>query len=101
MSPLNFVYINCSRTNSSFKIISYVSRRVIRKHFCKLRISAHKLAIETGRYTVPKTLPDDRYCLLCKHGSVESEYHFLSQCVKLSDVCMIVTFPSWEIMFLI
>ena len=37
-----------------------------RQNLSKLRISAHTLAIETGRYTQPKTPLEQRKCSLCK-----------------------------------
>ena len=41
----------------------------------KLRISAHKLAIEGGRYlNIPK---HERICTACNSGEVEDEEHFL------------------------
>ena len=51
--------------------------------FTKLRISAHKLFIEEGRYkNIP---PDQRICKLCKMD-VEDEFHFLIRCSKLNNV---------------
>ena len=44
----------------------------------KLRISAHNLQIETGRYTVPKTPIENRKCSHC--GLIEDEFHFLLEC---------------------
>ena len=46
-----------------------------RQTFSKLRISAHTLAIETGRYTQPKTPLEQRKCSLCDTGSIENEEH--------------------------
>ena len=44
----------------------------------KLRISAHKLAIEGGRYlNIPKP---ERICTACNSGEVEDEEHFLLNC---------------------
>ena len=44
----------------------------------KLRISAHKLAIEGGRYlNIPK---HERICTACNTGEVEDEEHFLLKC---------------------
>ena len=51
-----------------------------RKEFTKLRLSAHQLQIERGRYTVPKTPPDQRICKYCTNQCVESEQHFLLSC---------------------
>ena len=42
----------------------------------KLRLSNHKLAIETGRYSRPSKKPAERTCPICKI-EMEDEYHFL------------------------
>ena len=49
----------------------------------KLRISNHKLLIETGRYNnVPRS---DRLCTICGHN-VEDETHFLFHCPRYSSL---------------
>ncbi len=50
-----------------------------------LRISAHKLAIEMGRYSRPPTPADQRLCLNCETSQVEDEYQYLTQCSKYAD----------------
>ena len=41
----------------------------------KIRISAHNLTVEKGRYTgIP------RICKVCNTGSIENEQHFLLEC---------------------
>ena len=42
------------------------------------RLSNHKLNIETGRYTKPKTKREDRICTLC--NVLEDEYHVIYDC---------------------
>ena len=42
----------------------------------KLRLSNHRLAIETGRYTRPYQKPNERICPLCRKEA-EDEKHFL------------------------
>lgn len=52
-----------------------------RREFTKLRISAHQLHIETGRYTRPRKTPlDERICHYCNGGHIESEQHFILSC---------------------
>ena len=55
----------------------------MRRNFTKLRISAHNLAIETGRYTNVSSLKnsdrDKRLCFHCKENT-ESEYHLIFEC---------------------
>ena len=52
--------------------------RNLRRHYARLRTSAHKLHIETGRFT--KTAPEQRICQMCTSGEVEDETHFLTTC---------------------
>jgi hypothetical protein len=42
----------------------------------KLKLSAHSLAIETGRYCKPTIPANERFCKACK-DKVEDEHHFL------------------------
>ena len=46
----------------------------------KLRLSDHKLEIETGRHQRLKVDQDKRICRLCNTSEVENEIHFLMQC---------------------
>ena len=59
----------------------------IRRNLTKLRISAHSLAIETGRYSYKpaSTLTDtgNRLCFNCK--TIESEFHFIFECTLYDD----------------
>ena len=51
--------------------------------FTKLRISAHQLAVETGRYrNIPR---EERVCGQCDSGAVENEIHLLLFCPAQSD----------------
>ena len=50
----------------------------MRRNFTKLRISGHKLAIETGRHS--GTPREERKCTLCNLKEVETEFHFLLTC---------------------
>ena len=53
----------------------------LRKALCKLRLSAHNLMIEAGRYVKPKSLPrSERICKNCNLQCIENEFHFLSRC---------------------
>ena len=45
----------------------------------KLRLSNHRLAIETGRYMRPYKKPNERICPLCGKEA-EDEKHFLVSC---------------------
>ena len=52
----------------------------LRQNFTKLRISSHSLAIETGRYTRPKTPASERFCQMCSANKIENEKHFILYC---------------------
>ena len=72
------VYANFKK---SFKLENYLVQfpYKFRRYFTKLRISAHNLAIETGRYAKPIATPiDKRLCFHCKQ--VENEYHLIFEC---------------------
>ncbi len=75
------------RTYKTFKSTTFLENYLLeitdvekRKEFTKLRISSHKLQIELGRYTRPKTLLENRTGKLCNSDSVEDEAHFLLLC---------------------
>ncbi len=54
-----------------------------RKSITRLRISAHGLNIERGRYQ--GTPRSSRTCLRCNSGEVDDEKHFLLSCKHLED----------------
>ena len=50
----------------------------------EFRPGNHRLRIETGRYTAPKTPEDLRICSICQPNEVENECHitcFLALCI--------------------
>ena len=60
-------------------VSSYEHRATI----AKLRISAHQLGIETGRYrNIPR---GDRICTLCDTGAIDDEDHLLFHCPSLDE----------------
>ena len=46
----------------------------------RLRLSSHKLRIETGRYSQNRTERRNRLCTFCDKGEIEDEYHFILIC---------------------
>ena len=49
-----------------------------------LRISSHRLRIETGRYaSIPR---DERLCSLCSCNRIEDKIHFLLDCASFSSI---------------
>ena len=69
---------NSITTNFSFKPYSNMSNHRFRMALTKFRVSAHSLAIETGRHT--GTERNLRKCVLCNMNVVESEFHFMLVC---------------------
>ena len=51
-----------------------------RQYMTRLRISAHDLRIESGRYCRPPLPTDSRLCMFCESGCVENEEHFIMDC---------------------
>ncbi len=81
---------NKLRTYKSFKrcltyekYLSTVTNITHRTNLTRLRLSAHDLRIERGRYEREnnKMLPENkRICKFCTTDSIEDEYHFVMSC---------------------
>ena len=70
--------------NAKPKIIFFLAlAKELGSLLTKLRISAHFLAIETGRYN--NTPKEHRFCKHCP-TSVENEYHFILYCSKFDNL---------------
>ena len=70
------------KTTDNYKCEDYLHQVTNTRHriaLTKLRLSNHKLAIETGRYSRPFKKPPERTCPICKI-EMEDEYHFLDIC---------------------
>ena len=68
------------KTIDNYKCEDYLHQVTNTRHriaLTKLRLSNHKLAIETGHYSRPLKTPAERTCPICK---IEMEYHFLNIC---------------------
>ncbi len=75
-------YINIKER---FNLKAYLTSIKNQKHRCamaKLRISAHNLAIERGRYARPPIPPEQRVCTFCPNEPIEDEMHFSTTCKK-------------------
>ena len=59
-----------------------------RNSMTRLRFSnsRHRLQINIGRYTIPKTHIHDRLCKNCSDNLVEDEVHLLLECSKFNDL---------------
>ena len=62
--------------------LNILDNRQQRSKFAKLRLSCHKLHIETGRYAKKEVRlnPDERICKQCNTNKCEDEYHFTMVC---------------------
>ena len=70
------------KTIDNYKCEDYLHQVTNTQHriaLTKLRLSNHKLAIETGRHSRPFKKPEERICPICKI-EMEDEYHFLNIC---------------------
>ena len=70
--------------NKKSEFLDHVKNPLHRKIASKFRLGNHKLQIETGRFTVPKTPANIRYYPHCKN-LVEDEIHFLLKCTLYND----------------
>ena len=89
-----------SQFKSCFKTENYVEtvkNRNQRCWLCRLRVSAHHLAVEKLRYSRPPIPPELRFCEYCGGGSQnlpksqDSEIHFLMECnnFELKRACFL------------
>ena len=73
----------------NFEVEEYLKVECIplayRHLFCAIRISAHDLEIERGRYGAKHVKPEDRMCKLCKEEA-ETEEHFVLSCPAYVDL---------------
>ena len=51
-----------------------------------LRLSSHKLLIETGRYANRSLQRNERKCTFCDMNDLEDEYHFVLVCPVYADL---------------
>ena len=57
-----------------------------KKNIAKIRTNSHELHSETGCWSIPKTLWDERVCHLCDTKNVEDEKHFLLDCSAYTHI---------------
>ena len=64
----------------TFEHYLYIENDQHRKSLSQIRLSSHRLAIETGRW---KNIPrENRLCDYCNLNTIETENHFLFECQK-------------------
>lgn len=70
------------KTNFGLEKYLTLLRPEYRKPICRLRVSAHRLLIEMGRYNnTPRT---ERICKNCMCNEIEDEEHFIIRCNKFT-----------------
>jgi hypothetical protein len=81
-SKLKFyqIFYDFNRRSAYEDILRNKTERSI---LCKIRLSAHNLAVERGRHLGLHT--SDIICTICRTGDVEDESHFLFKCEKYSN----------------
>ena len=89
-----YTYIeNSSRARTyrlvcSFSLNSYLKCVKIEKFkfaLCRFKVSAHRLAVEAGRWHKLNKIPyNERKCQLC--NTLEDEFHFLLECPLYYDL---------------
>ena len=71
-----YLEIKCTFDRADY--LQVLENRKNRNVIAKLRLSSHKLFVETGRHRqIPR---QDRTCILCNIDDVEDEYHFILIC---------------------
>lgn len=66
------------KPNSRPPYVDHCKLRKDRSVLCKIRVSAHSLYVEKGRYlNIPL---EDRLCRCCNSSEIEDELHFLLSC---------------------
>ena len=72
------------KTNYKFECyLDYIPDFTVRCSLAKLRLSAHNLQIEIGRFSKTKIPRDERFCFYCKSKNIltaENEIHFVLAC---------------------
>ena len=77
-----------SQIRKNYELQGYLKfpiNKSVRSKLTKLRISAHPLEIEIGRYSKPCIPKESRFCHFCK-TIVEDEIHFIYDCPIYEDL---------------
>ena len=51
-----------------------------------LRLGCLPLAVETGRYRIPKAPLNQRTCKICNQNCIEDKFHFIIECITLQGL---------------
>ena len=75
-------YCRIKTSFGSEKYLHIINNFTLRRAITKLRISSHRLKIETGRYL--KLEVNKKLCNKCDLNKIEDEIHFLLECPSTS-----------------
>ena len=79
---------NFYKTVTQFQFQPYLENINVFKYmqaFSKLRMSSHRLAVESGRWARPARIPiHERTCTNCE--VLEDEYHFVIECNRYTEL---------------
>ena len=74
---------------STFEIepyLHFIKSFKLRSNLTKMRISAHNLRINTGRYVRPILERINRKCVFCNDNDIEDEFHFILKCSAFAEL---------------
>ena len=66
--------------------LTMLQNKKLRNALSKLRLSSHRLAVETGRHTNIRIARQNRKCIFCNTDDIEDEYHFVLICPLYSNL---------------
>ena len=71
------------------ELLPYLQRYIhisLKSTFTKLRLSSHRVMVESGRWMKPKVQYIDRKCTLCNDNGIQDEYHIMLKCAYYNEV---------------
>ena len=86
-SRILYYYKHIKTTFGYEQYLDKIVNPKLRSVLTKLRISAHNLRVETGRYARNRLERNERKCLICANSNdIEDEYHFIILCNVYNDL---------------
>ena len=80
------VFYNTFKTDTEKAVfLDFIKNALHRTAINKFCLGNHRLRIETGRHSVPKTPENLRVCSLCQSNEIENESHVLFSCIVYNN----------------